>query len=77
MHSTAGLTANACDPSVGLTSCFVSVLVNGQCLVSGTAGLVTHTTGSSPGAGMHALFSDSIYGDNTGAFVVTATLTTL
>ena len=68
----AGLYANACEPVATTTSCFLTVLVNGQCLVSGTAGLVTHD-----GTGMHAKFWDSNHGDNTGFFVVTAALTAL
>lgn len=72
--TTAGINVVPCSPALGQPpSCFDTVLVDGQCLVSGTVGLVTHGANT----GMTARFLDTIYGDNTGFFVVTAALTPL
>lgn len=73
LATTAQVWTEPCTPSVTLGTCATfTVVVNGQCLVTGTAGLVTHA-----GGGMNARFIDGFYSDNTGYFVVTAVLTPL
>lgn len=70
--TTAAVAASPCVPAVTSTGCGLTVHVNGQCLITGTVGLVTHG-----GGGMHAMFDDGFYEDNKGYFVVTAVLTAL
>ena len=79
-----GATCNVSAGAVAVGTCYATsphvngcghpgtVRVNGQCLALQTAGLVTH--GGGP---MVAGVVDSNYGDNVGAFVVTAVLTAL
>lgn len=57
---------DACAPDAYLTGCTFTVTVNGQCLIAGTIGQVSH--GGGP---VTARFEDSHYPDNLGYFVVT------
>lgn len=68
------VSAETCIPSVANNGCTFTVIVNGQCLIAGTAGVVNH---GGPNLGMHAQFADGFYGDNIGFYVVTAVLTAL